>query len=116
MIKSDSANVQRIVAENLVKLKAIIVSPKAPSVPTVHVEKVNVSTASCALLSGWRRRMETREQDRTAWWGTSNGNAQNCSYFSVCRRMPSFAVPSLGVTIGFPEIRVDREVIQESYG
>jgi Tol biopolymer transport system component len=33
--------------------------------------------------------MATREQDRTAWWGASNGNAQNCSRFSV---LPSNAV------------------------
>src|SRR5216684_2100676 len=40
--------------------------------------------------------METRGQDRTPWRVPSNGNAQNCSRSSICRRMLSLAVAGRG--------------------
>src|SRR5216683_1389164 len=40
--------------------------------------------------------METRGQDRTPWRVPSNGNAQNCSRSSICRRMLSLAVAVRG--------------------
>src|ERR1700674_4211957 len=40
--------------------------------------------------------MEPRGHNRTPWWAPSNGNVQNCSHFSRCRRIPCFAVSNRG--------------------
>jgi hypothetical protein len=117
MIKTDTANVQRNIVENLIKLKVIICSSgKAVSSPVIQAEKVKVRSPQSLVALFLAGFAEWRHADKI-------GHLGGCRQTAIPRiaAVPLFAVeccpvPSLAadVTIRVPGARDNREPINRA--